>query len=26
MPDFFRFIGMEDIIEKEKKYLPSGEK
>ena len=24
--DFFHFIGMDDIIEKEKKYLPSGEK
>ena len=22
MPEFFRFIGMEEITEKEKKYLP----
>jgi methylisocitrate lyase len=26
MPDFFRFIGMEDIVEKEKRYLPPVEK
>jgi 2-methylisocitrate lyase-like PEP mutase family enzyme len=26
MPDFFQFIGMEDIIEKEKRFLPPGEK
>ena len=25
MPDFFRFIGMEDIIEKEKKFLMPGD-
>jgi 2-methylisocitrate lyase-like PEP mutase family enzyme len=24
MPDFFKFIGMEDVLEKEKMYLPSG--
>lgn len=24
MPEFFRFIGMEEVSEKEKKYLPAG--
>jgi 2-methylisocitrate lyase-like PEP mutase family enzyme len=26
MPEFFRFIGMEEITEKEKKYLPGGDR